>query len=192
MAHPAPNPREAVAPELLTRVDAARQSWIRQLVDMSRRNNLLYFRDLKVGTLDLSSAPTEAMQALLQSGGNSRDSVRLADLVDEARRTQANAAASEIWKRAISNYEERGLDTLFLALGLATWTARDSGRNLAAPVLLVPLEASQSGGRSGPWSLRRSGDVKVNDVLVHALREEHGVTLDPELFVPEVLGDDGR
>ena len=190
MAHPSPNPREAVAPELLTRVDAARQSWIRQLVDMSRRNNLLYFRDLKVGTLDLSNAPTEAMQALLQSGGNGRHSVRLTDLVDEARRTQANAAVSEIWKRAISNYEERGLDTLFLALGLATWTARDGGRNLAAPVLLVPLEASQSGGRSGPWSLRRSGDVKVNDVLVHALREEHGVTLDPESLVPEVLGDD--
>ena len=181
---------EAVSSKRLAKVDAARQGWIRQLVDMSRRNNLLYFRDLKVGTLDLSDAPEESMQALLQSGGNGRDSVRLADLVDGARRTPANAALSEIWKRATSNYEERGLDTLFLALGLATWTARDGGRNPAAPVLLVPLEASQSGGRIGPWSLRRTGYVKVNDVLVHALREEHGVTLDPESIVPEVLGDD--
>jgi hypothetical protein len=37
-------------------VDRARQSWIRKLVDLSRRNNLLYYRPLKTGTLDLTSA----------------------------------------------------------------------------------------------------------------------------------------
>jgi hypothetical protein len=38
-------------------VEVARQSWIRKLIDLSRRNNLLYFRPLKTGTLDLSTAP---------------------------------------------------------------------------------------------------------------------------------------
>jgi len=60
---------EATLPtERLAKVDAARQGWIRKLVDLSRRNNLLYFRELKVGTLDLSDAPEGRILALLQSG----------------------------------------------------------------------------------------------------------------------------
>jgi hypothetical protein len=33
-----------------------RQGWMRKLIDLSRRNNLLYFRPLKRGKLDLTSA----------------------------------------------------------------------------------------------------------------------------------------
>src|SRR5260370_42564276 len=46
-------------------VDRARQGWIRKLIDLSRRNNLLYYRPLKTGTLDLSSADSAGMAALL-------------------------------------------------------------------------------------------------------------------------------
>ena len=184
-----PPEQQAVSAERLAKVDSARQAWIRQLVDMSRRNNLLYHRDLKIGTLELSDAGAEAMQSLLRSGRNGSDSVRLTELVDGARKTQATAALAEIANRARSNFEERGLDTLFLAMGLATWTSADGGRNTSSPVLLVPIQAAQAGGRSGPWSLRRTGDAKLNDVLVHALRQEHDVTLDSE-SLPQVLGSD--
>jgi hypothetical protein len=47
-------------------VDRARQSWIRKLIDLSRRNNLLYYRPLKTGTLDLSFADSSGMAALLR------------------------------------------------------------------------------------------------------------------------------
>jgi very-short-patch-repair endonuclease len=156
---------------------------------MSRRNNLLYFRDLKVGTLDLTAAPADAMEELLQSGKSERG-VDLNDLVSPPDRKQAAASLTEIAARARSNAEERGLETLFLALGIASWTAADGGRDSASPVLLVPLQAAQRMGISGPWSLKRSGEVKVNDVLVHALREEHGLSLDGDALVQQVLGDD--
>ena len=55
-------------PERVAKVDAARKEWIAKLVDLSRRNNLLYFRDLKVGTLDLTGASPDGLQALLRSG----------------------------------------------------------------------------------------------------------------------------
>jgi hypothetical protein len=35
-------------------VDAAIRAWKNQLVDLSARNNLLYYRTLKLGTLDLT------------------------------------------------------------------------------------------------------------------------------------------
>lgn len=46
-------------------VDRARQTWIRKLIDVSRRNNLLYYRPLKTGTLVLSAADPEQMAVLL-------------------------------------------------------------------------------------------------------------------------------
>jgi hypothetical protein len=46
-------------------VDRARQSWIRKLIDLSRRNNLMYYRLLKTGTLDLTSAESSGMATLL-------------------------------------------------------------------------------------------------------------------------------
>ena len=55
-----------IAPERRERVDRAREVWIKKLIDLSRRNNLLFYRDLQTGTLDLSTAPTDAIQSLLQ------------------------------------------------------------------------------------------------------------------------------
>ena len=83
-----PSQSSPVSPARRAKVDAARQAWVRQLVDMSRRNNLLYFRDLKVGTLELTHAPAAAMQELLQSGRSERG-VALTDLVPADARTQA-------------------------------------------------------------------------------------------------------
>ena len=55
---------EHLNPEISPIVDAARGVWIRRLIDHSRANSLLFYRDLKVGTLDLS-AETEAVGRLL-------------------------------------------------------------------------------------------------------------------------------
>jgi hypothetical protein len=89
---PTPSPATPIPPERLGIVDQARQAWIRKLIDLSRRNNLLYFRELKVGTLDLSSAEPEAMLALLQSGKANDDGIPLSRLLPAGR--QAQGAAS--------------------------------------------------------------------------------------------------
>ena len=46
-------------------VERERQAWIKRLIDLSRRNNLLYFRPLKTGTLDLTSTNDSAVVALI-------------------------------------------------------------------------------------------------------------------------------
>lgn len=49
----------------LDAVERVRQGWISRLIDLSRRNNLLYYRDLKTGTLDLSKSDPKAIAALM-------------------------------------------------------------------------------------------------------------------------------
>src|SRR5579862_1791400 len=104
-------------------VDRAAKGWIRKLVDVTRRNNLLYFRELKTGTFDLTGSDSAALDRLL-----SGEAVAIEHLVPGIDRVRANACLLEIKRRALTNSEEKGLETLFLALGFATWPSDDGGR----------------------------------------------------------------
>lgn len=49
----------------LDSVHSAVKTWTGQLVDLGGRNNLLYFKDLRRGTLDLGQAAPKALAGLL-------------------------------------------------------------------------------------------------------------------------------
>ena len=53
----------------------------------------------------------------------------------------------------------------------------------------MPLSAIPAGREGRSWSLKRNGDLKLNEVLLHALDAQHGVKLDAERLLPEVQGD---
>ena len=99
-------------------VEKARQAWIKKLIDLSRRNNLLYYRSLKFGTLNLSLNDNERWTALLRG-----DSVSGKSLVKNLSDEELGSKALSIWRRAQENQEEKGLATMFVALGMASWKA---------------------------------------------------------------------
>ena len=158
-------------------VDRARENWIRKLIDLSRRNNLLYFRELKTGTLDLTDVDPGELDALFAG-----KPVQLSVLIKEDERTRGQSTAREIWRRAQANLEEKGLETLFVAVGMATWEPPDGGRPPEAAVILLPV-AMEVKGLSGQITLRRSGEAAANLVLLHVLDVEYGVVLDPDSFL---------
>jgi len=132
-------------------VEAARKVWIRKLIDLSRRNNLLYYRPLKTGTLDLSSAPAEKLRELLV-GESVPASKLLPNLEDEV----IDKCLRDISRRALENLEEKGLSTLFLTFGMATWPSNDGGRPTEAPVLLLPIGLTKREG-SNSYYLSTTG-----------------------------------
>lgn len=85
-------------PEIRCIVDAARGVWTRRLIDHSRANSLLFYRDLKVGTLDLT-AETEAVGRLLAGDKLTVESLvsagRYAESPDPVVRTRAEAEARQ-------------------------------------------------------------------------------------------------
>jgi very-short-patch-repair endonuclease len=166
-------------------VEKAREEWIRQLIDLSRRNNLLYYRPLKTGTLDLSLADGDRMAALL-----SGDTVPISKLVDDPSDEKLAGKLKEIWRRAQTNAEEKGLATLFAALGMATWTAADGGRDPDAPILLLPVALELKGRLAQALSIRRTGTVQLNLVLLHVLESEFGVKLTSDDLIPLLQGED--
>src|SRR5688500_4714425 len=97
---------DAARLELLTRAVAA---WKGQLVDLGGRNTLLYYRDLKQGTLDLTSANPDALSSLLD-----HRTVSLGRLFPGAEPLPAAAKrARTVSAKGKENFEERGLHTQF-------------------------------------------------------------------------------
>src|ERR1700678_4267608 len=97
--------------------------WTGQLVDLSGRNNLLYYRDLKRGTLDLSEAVPERVEDVL--AGKVVSLSRL--FPTEDLRADAARRARTVRNKAEEHFEERGLQTLYIACGMATWTNQRGG-----------------------------------------------------------------
>ena len=126
----ATRPAPQTSEERRQTVETARRSWIRKLIDLSRRNNLLYFRPLKTGTLELTSASSERLRDLLVG-----ESVSAAKLLPNLEDVLLAKILRDISRRALQNSEEKGLSTLFVTFGMATWPALDGGRPAEAPIL---------------------------------------------------------
>lgn len=191
---PAAGSREALVSE------AARR-WRAQLIDLGGRNTLLYYRDLRAGTLDVGAAATP---------GRSVDSVDTGDPAGHDRRTAASGevalaallggrtvplaqlyperdahAAALKRARTIRNKarelaEERGIQACYLAVGMATWDNPKGGAIPAAPVLLRPAVLRARGAAEDDFDLTLAGDVEANPTLLHLLAADFDVTVDPD------------
>ena len=161
----------------LQAVRRAVRSWTDQLVDRTARNNLLFFRDQRSGTLDLTQAPPRPVYDVL--AGRSRTLAQLVPADDDAR-TDAVRRGRTIHKKAQTIFEERGIHTLYLACGLATWDNQHGAAVPAAPVLLAPATLSARGAAQQDFELQVTGELEVNPTLLAALAAEFHVKCDPE------------
>jgi len=90
-----------------SQVQAATQAWTGQLIDLGGRNTLLFYRDLKLGTLDLAAGDSVVLAASFEGR-----TVALSHLVtDEEAFGQARRRAPTI-RKARELVEERGIETL--------------------------------------------------------------------------------
>ncbi len=156
-----------------------RDNWVRRLIDFSRNNRLIYHRELKTGTFALGHTRDETIVRLLEGA-----TCPVADFRREELTAQDRAKVREIRLRAKANEEERGLQTLFCALGFATWPAEDGGRPANAPMFLLPVNVIHN-LRTGELTLKAGGDLAVNRVLLAKLDDELHVTIEPEDIIAE-------
>jgi hypothetical protein len=157
-------------------VERATKVWAGQLVDLTARNNLLYFRDLKVGTLSLDGVAPASLADVLAGR-----TVSLSRLFPDAdTRADALKRARAVRSRAQEHFEERGLETLFIGCGVATWTNQRTAATPAAPVLLVPARLAARGAAQEEFELSVTGEAELNPTFLHMLRSEFECALDDE------------
>jgi very-short-patch-repair endonuclease len=153
-------------------IDTARDGWTNRLIDLSRRNNLLFYKPVSSGTLELSITPQ--LMAFLSNG----KTLPISDLLANDRDKISSIRA--ISRKGLENLEEKGLPTLYLALGRCTWTADDGGRDPIAPVLLVPIGLKLKGQDLQATEVELAGETEVNPVLLHVFNRELNISLTDE------------
>ena len=164
-------------------IDEARDGWSNRLIDLSRRNNLLFYKPVASGTIEL---PMSSRMLEFLSGG---DPVPISELL--ATDQEKCSAIRNIARKGLENLEEKGLSTLYLALGRCTWTADDGGRDPIAPILLVPIQLKLKGQDLGATELQLIREAEVNPVLLHVFARELNVLIAPETILSRYYRGDG-
>ena len=67
-----------------------------------------------------------------------------------------------IQQKALENFEERGIDTLYLGCGLATWENKRGSWTPSAPVLLRRALLRPLGAALDEFELTLEGEMEVN------------------------------
>ena len=93
---------------------------------------------------------------------------------------------------ARSSKEERGINTLYLALGMLVWRPEEGANEQRAPLLLVPVELGRE-DRFHPYMLSAfDEDPEVNPTLVYMLKRDFDFALpsfdpDPDAGADELI-----
>lgn len=165
-------------------IEKAVENWKTELIDLSGRNRLLFMRDLKTGSLSFDESARDPLMQLVagkrvalskivsRSKMPDNPAARLSPFEDAVRRMRA------IVRTARSYEEERGVRTLFLACGIASWRNDRTARPPASPVLLVPLSIRARGASQQDFDLSIAGDLEVNPTLLHMLKVEFNLEVD--------------
>lgn len=155
-------------------VQKATAEWKNALIDLGGRNNLLHYRDLKLGTLDLTTADRDAVSSLLLG-----KTVTVSALFrDPEQRDQMLRRVRTIHNKAKENFEERGLETLSIGCGLASWENKRATWEPCAPVLLQHVLLQPLGAAQDEFELSVAGEMEVNPTLLHVLRVDFGCDFD--------------
>ena len=132
-------------------------SWRRELLDLSRRQSLLYFKHTKSASLEIDSPGPAAVLGLVDAGtavlSVDEEGLQVRDKTAEelARSTRR---IDQLTRQALA---DRGVWTLYLGLGMLRWVDPDDGKAVDSPLVLVPVELRRA-ATSAPFSVHRSGD----------------------------------
>ena len=188
------------------------ERWQRKLLDLSLRNRLLNYRDSKQ-TLSLRCPSVAVFEDELAAGKKFRvfslsdndplgnrtvspeDAQRIEEEVirDAFERRQVvvpltgqemNSRLLTLYRRARSDMQEGGTNTLFLAAGFLRWkkTEGDS-RTYRAPLVLIPVRLERRSAQSPFRITHHEDDVRINSTLLEFLKQDF------ELRNPELEGE---
>ncbi len=159
-------------------IAAAQAGWIAALTDLGGRNTLLYYKDRRAGTLDLTGADPVALDRFLRTG-----SVRITKLFrDVDLRADAIRRVQVIYRKARELLEERGIRVGYLATGMARWD--ELFLEPAAPVVLRGLTITPTRARHDDFDLVLEDDNEINPVLLHKLASVFGAATEELADVP--------
>ncbi len=190
------------------------QLWQRKLLDLTTRNRLLHVPESAKAIRLLCPDPAALEDQLaegkririvalpnLEAGGRdtelyqqqNRESLREAYALNALKRGEVlvaqdqaklDAALVDMYRKARSDLDEGGANTLFLAIGFLKWKkAADDPKSYSAPLILLPVKLERKSAVSGVTMVMLDEEPRFNLTLLELLRHDF------ELSIPGLDGD---
>ena len=204
---------------MIPALDLRLDEWKQRLIDLTRRNRLLYFRPTKASTLSITAPEAETIfdrlyveekhwnfwlpsavepneeEASTQKVNSTDDDLPTttqgaetanADDVgaDElvcagVGRKRLEATLKNIFRKAHTDYQERGVRILHLAFGELAWKETEASDFNLSPLVLCPVELRRETA-SDPYELHwAEEDAVLNPALLAKLRSDFRIELPP-------------
>ena len=139
-----------------------------QAAQLGGRSSLLHYPDAGDAGIEITKAHPGSLPQFITGR-----STLLSNLFrDEVALRTATIAAERVTAKNVELRTARGLDTVRLGVGLATWTLGDT--TFSAPILLRPTAIRR---HHTDFELKLHGSFVANPELVRALAEQFGVDL---------------
>lgn len=166
-------------------LDTKLQVWQNDLLDLSRRNNLLYFgASIRSGSVALRVEPGPLFARL----AGSRDRpfrIPLEQTGDPEDLEATERRLVRLRARARDALNDRGTHVLYLAFGILAWKESDvSDETIRSPLMLVPVDLK----REGAFQLLRSGEeIEINPTLTEKFKHDFSIELPTYAAICEQL-----
>lgn len=167
--------------------------WKNKLLDMSKRNRLLNYKDTARSTVMITSPKCADLYDFFVKSENElifsykqEDDENIEEYNDLSNvTTNKNIADLQRTLRNLRNkaktaVEEQGVNVLYLSFGFLKWTESDhSKQEISSPLILVPVELTIESITS-PYKLKLHEDeIVLNPTLVYKMENDFGITLPP-------------
>lgn len=188
------------------RVQQQVRAWRDELIDLSRRNRLLNYKPTKSSSLVIARPDTasilrglggptpwrfhypeltedEERDVALVRALHTEDSeldatLRPDELLAEGRTArELSRVLHTLHRKALSEYNDKGLRVLYLGVGTVVWRDGD-GQRLRSPLLLVPVALDRPSPREPFRLLGTDDDAVINPALQVKFDQDFGIELD--------------
>lgn len=150
------------------------QEWREELGKVGGTSPLLQFVDTPRTRIDLTSMHPGGLPQFI-----SGQSTLLSHLIrEDFALRNARLAATAIAAKSVELRSMRGIESVYVAIGLATWEFGEL--SFCGPVLLRPMSLRRYGK---DFELKLNGRAFVNPQLARALESQFQISLDTEAFV---------
>ena len=176
------------------------ENWKKSLLDMTRRNRLLWYKPYRVGSLKLEKEtfdnhvsdvinevddlafrdktwhftteedPSENIKYVEEDKSEPEESI----LIEERTKALAN-----IYKKIKQESEEKGLNIGYIAVGFLEWYERnDALTKIKTPLILIPIKIEQEARRS-PFvvSLNENEQITLNPIIKKKFESDFNIIL---------------
>ena len=177
------------------------ESWKKSLLDMTKRNRLLWYKPYRVGSLKLEKRYfDDDIESVLKEvdklafNGKTWEFITetdQAEIIEDSNKDEEDVdenikiikertkALSNIYKKVRQESEEKGLNIGYIAVGLLEWHEReDAQTKIKTPLILVPIKIEQDGRRT-PFriSLNTDEQISLNPIIKKKFETDFYITL---------------